>query len=348
VNVSTHAPRSEGLFEVVGARAALNYFGALGPDGLSHGYLFTGPAGVGKKTFARALAQSLLCETPKATLLGYCNRCPGCTLFRAGTHPDFVASEGTVKIGKEPGSAQHDEELTARDLVRELSLRGYRSDHRVVLLGDVDFATHEAANALLKFFEEPPRGVVVLLTSSAPGTLPETIRSRFVEIVFVPLTLAEVESVLRADGVDAARAKAAAEASFGSITRARAVLEGASEGIRAAAFGWFVDAMLGRAPDHAFLQLDDRSLSAADKRALVAEMLEIVRIAARDWATLGVAADAPLLAPDQRALLARIPMRSLPDVAALLGAIAETRRLAETNVSAGLVVDYLRMQLVGH
>jgi hypothetical protein len=41
-------------------------------------------------------------------------------------------------------------------------------------------------------------------------------------------------------------------------------------------------------------------------------------------------------------------MRSLPDVAALLGAIAETRRLAETNVSAGLVVDYLRMQLVGH
>ena len=335
----------EGTFEVVGARAALTYFGALGPAGLSHGYLFTGPAGVGKKRFARALAQSLLCETPKSTLLGYCNACAGCTLFRAGTHPDFVATEGTVKIGKDGGSAQHDEELTARDLVRELSLRGYRSAYRVVLLGDVDFATHEAANALLKFFEEPPGGVVVLLTTSSPGTLLATIRSRFVEIGFPPLGTAEVESVLRAGGGEAARARLAAEASFGSITRARAVLEGADEGIRSASFGWFAEAMRGHTPDHGFLRLDDRSLNAADKRALVGEMLEIVRIAARDWAALGAGADVPLLAPDQRALLAALPQRTPQAAATLLAAIAETTKLAETNVSAGLVVDYLRMQL---
>jgi hypothetical protein len=332
-------------FDVAGARAARTYFGALGPDGLSHGYLFTGPAGVGKKHFARALAQSLLCETPKTTLLGYCDACTGCTLFRAGTHPDFVATEGTVKIGKEGGSAQHDEELTARDLVRELALHAYRSAHRVVLLGDVDFATHEAANALLKFFEEPPRGVVVLLTSSAPGTLLATIRSRFVEIGFPPLAADEVAAVLRAEGVDARRATLAADASFGSITRARAVLEGADEGIRGAAFAWFADAMTGRTPDHAFLGLDDRSQSAADKRALVSEMIEIVRIAARDWAALSMGRDVPLLAPDQRALLEGIPKRPPESAAALLAAIAETTRLASTNVSAGLVVDYLRMQL---
>jgi len=335
----------EGNFDVVGARAALNYFGALGPKELSHGYLFTGPSGVGKKTFARALAQSLLCETSKATLLGYCNACTGCTLFRAGTHPDFVAGEGTVKIGTESGSAQHDEDLTARDLVRELSLRGYRSEHRIVLLGDVEFATHEAANALLKFFEEPPQGVVVLLTSSASGTLLPTIRSRFVEIGFSPLAVAEVRAVLCAAGVDPVRASVAAEASFGSITRARAVLDGTEEGIRSASFAWFADVMTGRAADRSFLQLDDRSLNAGDKRAAVAEMIEIVRIAARDWAALGVGADVPLLAPDQRALLAAIPQRSPKAVAALLGAIAEATRLAETNVSAGLVVDYLRMRL---
>ena len=39
---------------------------------------------------------------------------------------------------------------------------------RVLLLGDVDFATREAANALLKFLEEPPKGVVMLLTTPAP------------------------------------------------------------------------------------------------------------------------------------------------------------------------------------
>lgn len=337
----------EGNFDVVGSRAALNYFGALGPKGVSHGYLFTGPSGVGKKTFARALAQSLLCETPKATLLGYCNACPGCTIFRAGTHPDFVTFEGTLRIRRRSGDTEEDDPLTAIDLIRELSLHGYRSEYRVVLLGDVEFATDEAANALLKFFEEPPRGVVVLLTTSAPGTLLPTIRSRFVEIGFSPLPVADVQAVLCAAGVNPAHAKLAAEASFGSITRARAVLDGSEDGIRSASFVWFADAMTGRAPDRSFLQLDDRSLNAADKRAAVSEMIEIVRIAARDWAALGVGADVPLLAPDQRALLAAIPQRSPEAVAALLGAIAETTRLADTNVSAYLVVDYLRMRLAG-
>jgi hypothetical protein len=275
----------DGEFDVLGASAALAYFRALQPGALSHGYLFTGPAGIGKKTFARRVAQSLLCETPKTTLLGYCNHCTGCTLFVAGTHPDFVASEGTIKIGKDGGSALHDEDLTARDLVRELSLHGYRGAYRVVLLGDVAFATHEAANALLKFFEEPPRGVIVLLTTSAPGTLLATIRSRFVEIGFPPLAARDVQQALTREGVP-------------------------------------------------------------EERALVGEMLEVVRIAARDWAALGAAgSSAPLLAPDQRALWARIPRRSPAAVAGLLGAVAEVARLAESNVSAGLVVEHLRMQL---
>jgi len=342
------AGRFEGQFGVVGSRGALAYFGALGPGEISHGYLFTGPSGVGKKTFARRLAQSLLCETPKSKLLGYCGHCTACKLFAAGTHPDFVWSEGVVKIGTDSGSAFHDEELTARDLVRELSLHGYRSSYRIVVLADVEFATHEAANALLKFFEEPPAGVVVILTTAAPGTLLATIRSRFVDIGFAPLALAEVEAVLLADGVERDRARLAAESSFGSITRARAVLEGADEGIRAASFEWFAEAMRGKVPDHSFLRLDDRSLSAGEKRALVSEMIETVRIAARDWAVLAAfknSTAAPLLAPDQRSLLEKIPPRAADETAALLGAIGDTGRLSDTNVSAGLVVDYLRAQL---
>jgi DNA polymerase III, delta subunit len=333
-------------FDVVGARSALALFGALDRARLSHGYLFTGPAGVGKKTFARRLAQSLLCETPKPTLLGYCNHCTGCTLFGAGTHPDFVASDGVVKIGKEAGSALHDEELTARDLVRELSLHGYRSDHRVVLLGDVEFATHEAANALLKFFEEPPAGVIVILTTNASGTLLPTIRSRFVEVPFGVLTGDEVARVLEREGVAAKHARIAADASLGSITRAREVLDGDETGLRGASFAWFGETMQGRVADHGFLRLDDRSLSAGEKRALVAEMLEVVRIAARDWAVLALGGkDAPLLAPDQKKFLASIPKRKPEDVVALLAAVADVAKLSESNVSAGLVVDYLRMEI---
>ena len=74
----------EGEFDVIGAAGALTFFGHLAPAALSHGYLFTGPAGVGKKTFALRLAQSLLCVTPKSALLGYCGHCSGCTMPLGG------------------------------------------------------------------------------------------------------------------------------------------------------------------------------------------------------------------------------------------------------------------------
>lgn len=336
----------EGRFDVVGARAPLAFFSTLDPARLAHGYLFTGNAGVGKKTFARRLAQSLICETPKAALLGYCEACAGCKLFVAGTHPDFVFAEGTIKIGKEGGSALHDAELTARDLVRELSLHGYRSRYRVVLLGDVAFATHEAANALLKFFEEPPQGVIVIITTSAPGALLPTIRSRFVDIAFAPLPASDVERVLIGEGVAPERARVAAEVALGSIVRARAVLNDDDAGVRDASFAWFADAVSGRQPDASFLNLDDRSLTGAQKRAAVGELIELVRVAARDWAALAIGgAEVPLLAADQRSRIAALEPRDPKALVAVLAAIGETERLANTNVSAGLVVDYLRVQL---
>ena len=335
-----------GSFDVVGAKSPLLFFGNLDRARLAHGYLFSGPAGVGKKTFARRFAQSLICETEKPTVLGYCGVCPGCTLLVAGTHPDFVSSEGVVKIGKEGGSALHDEELSARDLVRELSLHGYRSAYRVVMLGDVSFATHEAANALLKFFEEPPKGVVVILTTNGPGALLATIRSRMLEIAFGPLPSSDVERVLVSGGVDPEKAHFAAEVALGSITRARAILDGDDAGVRDASFAWFARAVRGENADASFLRLDDRSLTGAEKRALVGELIELVRVAARDWVALAVAgADIPLLATDQRDRIAALPARDPRALVAMLAGIGDTERLAHTNVSAGLVVDHLRMQL---
>jgi DNA polymerase-3 subunit delta' len=336
-----------GTFDVVGADAALAFFGSLDARRVAHGYLFTGPGGVGKKTFARRLAQSLLCDTPKPTLLGYCATCASCKLVAAGTHPDFVSSEGTIKIGKDPGNPLHDEETTARDIVRELALRAYRGTYRIVVLGDVAFATHEAANALLKFFEEPPAGVIVLLTTSSPGSLLETIRSRFIEIAFGPLRTKDVERVLEASGVAEDRAHFAAEASLGSITRARAILDDDDLGVRDASFAWFSDAVRGKIPDAAFLRLDDRSLTGADKRHAVGELIELVRLAVRDWAALALCdgAEVPLLASDQRSRIAELPARDSSEIVNLLANLAGVERVANSNVSAGLVVDYLRMQL---
>jgi DNA polymerase-3 subunit delta' len=57
-------------FDVTGAEGPKRYFARLTRASIAHAYLFAGAPGVGKKTFARRLAQSLLGEAPKEGVLG--------------------------------------------------------------------------------------------------------------------------------------------------------------------------------------------------------------------------------------------------------------------------------------
>jgi DNA polymerase III subunit delta' len=92
---------SELQFDTIGAQSARRYFESLTPETLSHAYVFSGPAGVGKKTFARRLAQSILCTAPKQGVVGYDGTCSSCALFKgdATHHPDFLEHAGMMKIG---------------------------------------------------------------------------------------------------------------------------------------------------------------------------------------------------------------------------------------------------------
>jgi len=325
----------DGRFEVVGAAGPRAFFEHLTAATLSHGYLFAGPQGVGKKTFARELARSLLCVTPKRTLLGWCGHCPGCTQTAAGTHPDFYAAEGQLKIGERDGSGFHDaDEATARDLVRQLSLHSYAGGRRVFVLGDADF-TREAANALLKFFEEPPPDVVLIVTTAALGRILPTIRSRLVEVAFPPLSEDEIVEVLRRRGVAADEARRAAAVANGSATRAAAFLDEGEGATRDAVVAWFFAAAEGGEAD----------ASAWATRPTLEASLETVKTLARDWIALGVGEGVPLLAGDQRARLAALPRREPAAYVRLLGALADADRIARTNVSPPLVAELVRIAL---
>jgi DNA polymerase-3 subunit delta' len=325
----------DGTFDVVGAAGPRAFFEHLTSATLAHGYLFAGPHGVGKKTLARALAHSLLCITPKRTLLGWCGHCSGCTQFVAGTHPDFYAAQGQLKIGDRDGTGFHDnDELTARDLVRQLSLHSYAGGKRVFILGDADF-TREAANALLKFFEEPPSDVHLLVTTAAVGRVLPTIRSRLVEVTFPLLAVDEIATILARRGIDADEARRAAVIAGGSAARALAFLDEGEGATRDAAVEWFFAAVHGEPTD----------ASGWATRPTLESGLETVKTLARDWIALQLGEGVPLLAVDQRARLAALPAREPAAYVRLLTALGDAERIARTNVSPPLVADLVRMAL---
>ncbi|MBV9700968.1 MAG: hypothetical protein JO078_12740 [Candidatus Eremiobacteraeota bacterium] len=328
---------SELRFDVVGAEGPKRYFALLMKEQLAHGYCFTGPAGVGKKTFARRLAQSLLCLAPKDGVLGYDGDCSSCALFaREHTrHPDFLEHVGALRIGDadSPLGFHESEELSARDLIRQLSLQSYSGGMRVLLLGDADFATHEAANALLKLLEEPPSGLVIVVTTATPGRLLDTIRSRLIDVRFPLLSKDELAEILKGLGYGAKAVKLGVSVGGGSVRRAVAALAPEDESLRAVVIEWFFTVVAGKLPQESWAT-----------RESLGEGLEIVKMLVRDWIVANLDSN-PLLCADQESRLRKLPALKGDAAAALLTKLDVAARLARTNVLPNFVADFVRMNL---
>jgi len=187
-------------------------------------YLFVGPAGIGKRTFALKLAQALLCETVPEEQFEPCGECPGCTQVKALTHPDLDVvgrpeDKNFIPIETFIGDREH---RMREGLCHRISLKPYRGNRRVAIIDDADDLNIEGANCLLKTLEEPPsRAVIVLLATSVQKQLP-TIRSRSQIVQFQPLAIPVVARLLveRSLVSDPEKAQQLAELSEGSIQTA--------------------------------------------------------------------------------------------------------------------------------
>jgi len=192
---------------------------ALRSGRMPHAYLFSGPAGVGKETAARALAARLLCGDEKLPPeADACGRCPSCHLMATDNHPDFhLIYRGLHRLHPDPAVRARRGLFLGVDLVRHFVIEpaGTRPTHgrrRVFLFREAERMNEEAQNALLKTLEEPPGAAcLILVTSSAERLLP-TIRSRCQHVPFGHLPLDYVAQELSARcnlDTDDARALAA-------------------------------------------------------------------------------------------------------------------------------------------
>ncbi len=155
---------------------------------MPHALLFAGPAGLGKRELADALAARLLCERPRASDGHACGECEACAWRLAGNHPDLHcvvpdalrAAEGGASDGAEGGKAASNQIRIEqiREVLAALELTSHRPGWRVVLIEPAEAMNVFTANALLKLLEEPPPQCVFVLLSTTPRRLLPTLRSR--------------------------------------------------------------------------------------------------------------------------------------------------------------------------
>src|SRR3989338_9980465 len=156
---------------IFGHKQQLDLLGsAISKKRLAHGYLFTGPEGVGKFTVAKKFAQALLCLENSA-----CDACGQCKSIALANNADLTIIDLKSKAIKI-------EDI--RELIYKLSLKPYMAAFKVAIINDAQNLTMEAANALLKNLEEPKGGTVIVLVTSNSKALPSTIVSRLQKINF--------------------------------------------------------------------------------------------------------------------------------------------------------------------
>jgi len=309
--------------------------GQIAGGRLRQAYLFTGPAGVGRRTLGLRLAQALNCTNAPAPG-EFCGGCRACRGFAAMQHVDLLLLERQdddreIKVG------------AVRELSRSLSRTPLEARVQVALLLNFQEASEEAANALLKTLEEPNPSVLLCLTAPDADSLPSTIVSRCELLRLRPLSNEQLAAALQAClklAID--QAVLLAGVSDGLPGRAMRLHEDSSALEQRAEWLDSGEQLLsaGRVQRFAFAEKASKDREALRARLLVwlSFWRDVVLRAARSSAALSN----PDRAEQVSILAAKLP---LPAAQGALTAIERTLTQLNTNVNARLAMEVLLLEL---
>lgn len=363
------------LPRIVGHEALRETIDRAVSDGtLPQSILLHGPQGVGKERLGLWIAQRLLCEAPVS---GPCGQCSPCQRIERLEHPDvhwfFPLPRPTASSPEKLGEALEDlraEELqrwrenplripsferapahflaSIRTIQRQASMRPAAGSRAVFVIGDAELmvpqeASHEAANAFLKLLEEPPPYATLILTTSHPGALLPTIRSRVLGMRVGTVPAPDVAQLLQEGGLaQSEEAGKIAGRSHGSIRRAvRLATETAADGRdpeRAAGRNLLIAAL---SEEESLRLVAALNQGVTGGRADLVDDLDSLAIWLRDLAAVAVGAADRVDDEDASRLLDRAVRRwRIPADAAIraIQHVSAARDLATGNVNPQLIV----------
>jgi DNA polymerase-3 subunit delta' len=227
------------------AAAEAEMAAAMRSGRMHHAWLLTGPEGAGKATLAYRFARRLFAGIPAGDSLAVDPASPVFRRVAAGSHADLRSVERAF----DPKRKRVRGEIVVDDVraaVEFLALTPAEGGWRVVVVDGAEHLNRNAANALLKILEEPPKQAVLLLVCAAPGRLLPTIRSRCRRLRLGALDAADMDSLLQAALPELPAAERARLALLSEGSPGRAIQLADEQGV---ALAGLVDGVLQALPD---------------------------------------------------------------------------------------------------
>lgn len=192
------------LRDIIGQDRALRILlGTLKRNRVPSAVLLSGDYGIGKRLAAINYAKAINCIEPVD--FDCCDKCISCKKIESLIHPDVlvitlenVAEALSLERRKSENKNRYEYPIEAVHKIEGvLYLSPHEGKKKIVIIDDAELMNINAANAFLKTLEEPPANSIIILVSSKPDRLIDTIRSRCINIHFYPLSSNGCETVIR-------------------------------------------------------------------------------------------------------------------------------------------------------
>lgn len=178
----SRALRPKQFSQVVGQELVVKVLcNSLALNKIFPNYIFSGQRGLGKTTCARIFGAAILCQNSQEILKKRsnaipCLTCQSCLMFYSGKHPDFIEIDAASNPGVE----------NVREILENALLTPVLGQYKIYLIDEVHMLSKAAFNAFLKMLEEPPSTACFLMATTEIQKVPETIRSRALQLLFWP------------------------------------------------------------------------------------------------------------------------------------------------------------------